>query len=106
MKTFFDGIFVSSKTLEEAGIKYPIKLEYFKTFVKENVETKFGIEVVKTEFLEDKVNVESKEVENITSDETKHNNILTILRNNEVTPIGLNDALQELLQLQVAEMEN
>ena len=106
MKTFFDGIFVSSKTLEEAGIKYPIKLEYFKTFVKENVETKFGIEVVKTEFLEDRVNVETKEVANITSDEAKQNNILRILKNNEVTPIGLNDVLQELLQLQVAEMEN
>ncbi len=106
MKTFFDGIFVSSKALEEAGIKYPIKLEYFKTFVKENVETKFGIEIVKTEFLEDRVNVETKEVANITSDEAKQNNILRILKNNEVTPIGLNDVLQELLQLQVAEMEN
>ena len=106
MKTFFDGIFVSRKTLEEAGIKYPIKLEYFKTFVKENVETKFGIEIVKTEFLEDRVNVETKEVANITSDEAKQNNILRILKNNEVTPIGLNDVLQELLQLQVAEMEN
>ena len=31
MKTFFDGIFISKEHLYEAGIKYPIKLEYYKT---------------------------------------------------------------------------
>ena len=43
MKTFFDGVFISKKHLEEAGIKYPIKLEYYKTSGEENVK-KYGIE--------------------------------------------------------------
>jgi len=106
VKTFFDGVFVSNKTLEEAGIHYPIKLEYYKTLIEENVEPQFGIEIVKTEYKEGFVNVETKEVNNITNDEEKQNKILTLLKNNEVTPIGLEDVLQELLQLHVAEMEN
>lgn len=99
MKTFFDGVFIDKQKLEEAGIKYPIKLEYFKTSREENVEEKFGIEVVKTEYLGTKVNVETKEVNNITSDIEEAERILTLLKNNEVTPIGLEDVLQELIPI-------
>ena len=105
MKTFFDGVFVSRKTLEEAGVQYPIKLEYYKTSIGENVETKFGIEIVKTEYINGTVSIEAKEVNNVANDEIKQNEILNILKNNEVTPIGLDDVLQELLQSHVAEME-
>lgn len=96
MKTFFDGVFISKNLLEEAGIKYPIKLEYFKT-LNENVESKFGIEVVKTEYLEGNVNVESKEIINIAGDEQKQEEILSILRNNQVTPITLEEVLEEIM---------
>ncbi len=106
MKTFFDGVFVSKKTLDEAGIQYPIKLEYYKTSIEENVETPFGIKIVKTEYINGNVNVETKEVFNITNDEIYQNEILELLKNNEVTPFGLEDVLQELLPLKVAEMEN
>ena len=105
MKTFFDGVFVSNKTLEKAGIQYPIKLEYYKTSIEENVEAPFGIEIVKTEYIDGNVNIETKEITNVTDDEIKQNEILSILKNNEVTPIGLDDVLKELLPLQVAEME-
>ena len=98
MKTFFDGVFISKEHLEEAGIKYPIKLEYFKTSGKENVEPKFGIEVVKTEYLNGNVRVESKEIKNLTNNFQEIEDILTLLRNNEVTPIGVEDVLQDLLK--------
>ena len=110
MKVFYGDTFIEREILLEAGIQHPIKLEYYKIINEDELTSKdrenYGIEIVKTEFLEDRVNVETKEVANITSDEAKQNNILRILKNNEVTPIGLNDVLQELLQLQVAEMEN
>lgn len=96
MKTFFDGIFISKNLLEEAGIKYPIKLEYFKT-LNENVESKFGIEVVKTEYLEGNVNIETKEITNIAWDEQKQEEILSLLRNNQVTPITLEEVLEEIM---------
>ena len=96
MKTFFDGIFINKQKLKEAGIEYPIKLEYFKT-LEENDEEKFGIEVVKTEYLDNKVNIETKEINNITNNIEEADRILEILRKNEVTPIGVEDVLQEIL---------
>ena len=30
MKTFFGSIFIEKEKLQEAGVKYPIKLEYYK----------------------------------------------------------------------------
>ena len=105
MKTFFDGVYVSNKILKEAEIHYPIKLEYYKTSLEENVGPKYGIEIVKTEFIGGNINIESEEVQNIIDDEIEQNRILTILKNNEVTPVGLNDVLEELLQIPVTEME-
>ena len=98
MKTFFGGVFIEKIKLMEAGVKYPIKLEYFKTKKeKKNVEANLGIEVVKTEFLDDKIKVETKEVNYITADTSEQERILTLLKDNEVTPIAVEDVLQEIL---------
>lgn len=96
MKTFFDSIFInSSNTYSES--EYPMKLEYYKTIeMEENVEAKYGIEVVKTEFIEGKVNVESEKIKNITNNQKEVEKILTVLRNNTVTPFGLQEILDEL----------
>ena len=84
--------------LGEEGIEYPIKLEYYKTSIdEENIGTRYGIEVVKTEYLDDNVKIETKELKNVTNNLAEENRILTILRNNEVTPIGLEDVMAELL---------
>jgi hypothetical protein len=42
------------------------------------------------------VNIESNKLENITSNLEEVNEILTILRNNEVTPIGMQDVLDDM----------
>lgn len=97
MKTFFDGIYIEKERLEEADIRYPIKLEYFKTYNVENTKAKYGIEVVKTEYLEGNIRIETKEVKNITNNIEEAEQILTLLRNNEVTPVGVEDVLQEIL---------
>ena len=108
LKTFFDGIFISKEHLEEAGIKYPIKLEYYKIARDENVRDtnqvkefentngKYGIEVVKTEYLEGNVKIETKEINNVTNSLDEADRILTLLRNNEVTPVGVEDVLEDL----------
>lgn len=97
MKNFFDGVFIPKDELEEAGIKYPIKLEYYKT-IEENAETKYGIEIVKTEYLDGQVKVETKEIKNIINNEQEQERILTILKDNTVTPIGVQDVLEEIMQ--------
>ena len=97
LKTFFDGIFIDKDRLLEEGIKYPVKIEYFKTITgKENVENKYGIEIVKTEFKNENINVESKEVPNITNNANEADKILKILRDNEVTPIAMQDVLDDI----------
>ena len=97
MKTFFDGIFIDKNRLLEEGIKYPVKIEYYKTITgKENVENKYGIEIVKTEYKEGNVNVEKEEVLEVTNNSNEADKILTLLRDNEVTPIAVQDVLYEL----------
>ena len=105
MKTFFDGIFISKEHLNQAGIKFPIKLEYYKTtreesskIAREN-ENKYGIEIVKTEYREGNVRVETKEINNIANNIKDQEKILTLLRDNEVTPIGVEDVLEDLLKV-------
>ncbi len=98
MKKFFDGGFIPKEQLEEAGIEYPIKLDYYKTQEEKNNEAKYGIEVVKTEYLGKNVNVETKTIKNILNSEEEQEKILKILKRNEVTPVGVDDVLEELLK--------
>lgn len=97
MKTFFDGVFMNKEKLKEEGFEYPIKLEYYKTSVEEeNVETKYGIEIVKTEYLEGNVKIETKEIKDVTNNILERDRIIKLLKKNEVTPIGLEDVIAEL----------
>jgi len=96
LKTFFDGIFIDSNDAEKE-VEYPIKLEYYKTIkTEENVEAKYGIEIVETEFLNGKVNVESKIINSISNSSEEIEKMIEILKNNEVTPIGIEDAIDEI----------
>ena len=65
MRTFFGGKFIEKEKLIEAGIQYPIKLEYYKKinedqFIKKE-NAKFGIAVVKTEYIPNNTTIENKE---------------------------------------------
>lgn len=97
MKTFFDGVFIDRSRLMEEGIKYPIKLEYFKTSEEENVETKYGIEVVKTEYIDGDIRTETKTINNLTNSVIEQEKILNLLKSNEVTPIAVEDVLDDIL---------
>ena len=99
MKNFFGSIFINRDKLEEAGINYPIKVEYYKITdedeeIKEN-KLIYGIQVIKTEY-RDKIGVEQSKVEHITNDEKEVNKILGLIKENEVTPIGLEDVVIEI----------
>ena len=99
VKTFFGGVFIEREKLEVEGIKYPIKLEYYKTEKEEeNVKSRYGIEVVKREYLEDNIKVETKEIKNVTNNVQEIDEILGLLKNNEVTPVGLEDVMQDLIK--------
>lgn len=98
MKVFYGGKFIEKSRLEEVGIFYPIKLEYYKSIDTE-INTKmsyFGISIVKTEYKKDNVTIETKDVKNITKDENIVERILTMFKENEVTPINAEEIIYDL----------
>ena len=99
LKNFFGSIFINRDRLAEAGINYPIKVEYYKITneeekVKEN-KLIYGIQVIKTEY-RDKIGVEHEKMEHITNDESEITEILSLIKENEVTPIGLEEVVLEI----------
>ena len=99
MKNFFGSIFINRDELKEAGINYPIKVEYYKIINEEEKRNQdkliYGIQIIKTEY-RDKIGVEQNKLENITNDEKEITKILSIIKENEVTPIGLEDVILEI----------
>ena len=97
MKIFYGGIFVKKESLVEAGINHPIKLEYYKIInedeLNKNNATKFGINIIKTEYIKENTKVEEKSIKYISNDEQKINEILDVLKQNKVTPISLEDII-------------
>ena len=87
----FEYLYFSPKTIKNKlvnhfeilannNIYYPIRLEYYKTQEIENFQPVYGIEVVKTEYKNTKINVENKVIDNITCEEKKINQILEKFR--------------------------
>ena len=102
MKTFFGSVFIEKEKLEEAGIKYPIKLEYYKQINEDEINShkkaKYGIEIIKTEYKPDYTKVENKKIKYITNDEIEANQILDIFRTNQVTPINSEEVIVDLFR--------
>ena len=107
MKKFFGGRFIENEILRKEGIYHPIKLEYYTIINKENYKNnklRYGLEIVKTEYYPNSINVERREVEEITNDENTIKSILNILKENRVTPVAIKDVIQEIFtkNLQIA----
>ena len=100
MNIFFGGTFIKKEDLQEAGIDYPIKLEYYKIinedeFIKNN-KAKYGIKVVKTEYLEENIKTENETIKHSSNSEQKVDEILNTLKQNEVTPIATKDVISDI----------
>lgn len=98
MKTFFGGMFMNKENLRREGILYPIKLEYYKIKDLKSKNDIFGIEVVKTEYINEEIKVEKASIDKLTNDEKIENSILDILKRNEVTPVILEDVIEDLVK--------
>ena len=99
MRIFFNSTFIKQETLNEAGIIHPIKLEYYKIINEDEIikkeKAKFGINVVKTEYIENNIKVEDKKIQYVSNDERKIEEILNLLKEYEVTPIAVEDVLND-----------
>ena len=99
MRTFFSSTFINKEMLNEAGIEHPIKLEYYNLINEDEMikqeKAKFGISIVKTEYQKEEVKIENKKIQYVSNDEKKIEEILNILKENEVTPVAVDDILSD-----------
>ena len=102
MKTFFGGAFIEKEKLEEVGINYPIKLEYYKQINEDemisNDKAKYGISIIKTEYIPNNLIVETKNIRYITNEEFEINRILNIFKDNQVTLINSEEVISDLFR--------
>lgn len=98
MKSFFGGTYVGKDTLENNNIYYPVRLEYYKTEKVEESKSVYGIEVVKTEYKDNQVNVENKVIDKVTDEEETIDRILEKFKTGEITPAVSEEMLEELLK--------
>ncbi len=102
MRTFFGGTFIEKEKLEEAGIKHPIKLEYYKQINEDEINShkkaKYGIEIIKTEYIPNNLKIETKNIKYVTNDELEENKILNIFKENQVTPINSEEVIIDLFR--------
>lgn len=101
MRTFFGGAFIDKEKLEEAGIGHPIKLEYYKQINEDDINTgkqRYGIHIVKTEYVPDDLKIETKSINYVTNDELEENRILNIFKENQVTPINSEEVILDLFR--------
>ena len=103
MNIFFGGTFIKKEKLEEAGVKHPIKLEYYKIINEDEFinkdKAKYGIKVVKTEYMDNDVKTENKEIRHLSNNEQQKNEMLGLLKRNEVTPICVQDIISDFQYL-------
>lgn len=102
MKTFFGCTFIEKEKLEEAKINHPIKYEYYKEinedYTNSENKAKFGIQIVKTEYISNKPKIETKSIKYITNDEAEEDRILKIFKENQVSLANSEEIISELLR--------
>ena len=103
MKHFYAGTFINRGDLRKVGIEYPIKLEYYRTKtneekIKNTNDIKYGIEIIKTSYIEDNIAVETSYIPDILRDEVRINKILDKLKQNKVTPVSAEYIIEDLLK--------
>lgn len=98
-KKFYGGKFINKEKLLSEGINYPIKIDYYKICdnAENNETTQYGLEIVKTEYKRENINIENEQMLKVTKEEKIIDNILDKLKNNEVTPIIAKYIVEDLV---------
>ena len=98
-KSLFGRTVIDSSDSDEINQK--IELEYYETRnLAEKNERKYGIEVIKKREMDEKFNIESKIVNNISNEETQIDRLLETLMLNKVTPISVDDVISDISVLE------
>lgn len=96
-KCLFGKTVVDSTVSDELSSDEKFELEYYETTnsAKEN-KRKFGIEVVKKKDEDEKFNIESKIVNNLSNEEKTVKKLLNTLMMHKVTPTTVDDIISDI----------
>ena len=84
---------------EEWEKDYPMELEYYLTKeTEDNKEEYFGIGIKKTYTDNKEVTIEQKEINRILKNENRTKELLNLLLENKVTPIGLKETVIDIFK--------
>lgn len=97
-KTCYGMTYFDENDLKETNINHKIELEYYRTVNNIQDEFNYGIEIRKKEYKNNNFTIESSYVENISNNSSKVIEIINTLKKHKVTPVGLNDVLEDLLK--------
>ena len=98
-RTFFGKTTINNEEADEFNFD-KIYLEYYKNRNEEEIkdlEKPYGVTIIKKTQSGKILEIEEKEVTNIINKENEADNILKLLVDYKVTPIGLDDVLQDLV---------
>ena len=108
LREFYGDTVIDKSEYNELDVEYKIELEYYKTKKNEknsrNLKHKdesFGLEIIKKEIIGERTSIESKEFKNIVDTEEKVDKSLEILITNKVTPICVNEVLEDLMKQKI-----
>lgn len=104
-KKFYGCTFFNEEDMKEAGIEGKVELNYYK-IQSDNANTLnedkglYGIEVVKKQYgINDRIYEEVQSVKDITKNEGCVNKMLETLKEYKVTPVGLENVIDDLKQI-------
>lgn len=96
-KSLFGKTVIDSSDSDELKDSEKIELEYYETHHLAEVNGReYGIEIIKKKEINEKFNIESKIVNNISNEENKVYRLLEILMLNKVTPITVDDIISDI----------
>lgn len=99
LRTFFGKTTINNEDAEQANFD-GMYLEYYKNVNEREIkkdEKPYGVTIIKKTQIGKILEIEEKEVKNILNRENDVDNILKLLVEYKVTPIGLDDVLQDLV---------
>ena len=100
-KSFFGKTIIDSSDYEESNDNEKFELEYYETHnMPGTCKKEYGIEIVKKRKQDEKFNIESKIINNISDEEKDVNKLLEILMLNKVTPITVDDVISDISVLE------
>ena len=97
-KVLYGQTILEEEDLVDTSLDYLVELAYYKTNKKQADSTIYGIEIVKTEHVKNKVTKEANEIDFFTRNERIVDKVLNLLKKYKVTPMGLRESVFEIVK--------